>query len=164
MVETEIDLVGRVYSVNPIAATPYGLRHGGQLGHRAAEGAEVVDHGLIDQHIAVGEEEDSLASVRLPQPPNDLKCGVGLASPGRHDEEHAVSTSGDGLEGGVDSADLVVARCLAGRVVVVVLKDDILGLEPKTLPGPVARPQFVGRGKGVQRESVSRWAAIPVRS
>ena len=37
-----------------------GLGAGAELGHRRAEGAEVVDHGLVDQDVAVGQEQDAL--------------------------------------------------------------------------------------------------------
>ena len=63
----------------------------------------------------------------LPQPPDDLERGVGLAGAGRHDEQDAVLALGDGLDRRVDGVDLVVARGLAAAVVVVVLKDDLLG-------------------------------------
>ena len=36
-----------------------GLRFRRQLGHRRAEGPEVVDHGLVDQHVAIGQEQDA---------------------------------------------------------------------------------------------------------
>lgn len=49
------------------------------LGHRAAEGLEIVDHRLVDEDIAVGEVEDTLPRVGLPQTPDDLEGGAGLA-------------------------------------------------------------------------------------
>ena len=104
-----------------------GLGVGRELRHRRAERAEVVDHRLVDQHVAVGEEQDALLAARLPQPPDDLKGGVGLAGAGRHDEQDAVAALGDGLDRGVDGVDLVVARGLAAAVVVVVLQHDLLG-------------------------------------
>lgn len=50
-----------------------------QLGHRPIEGAKIVHHPLIDQHIAVGKEKGALLTSRLSQPPDDLKRGVHLA-------------------------------------------------------------------------------------
>ena len=80
----------------------------------------------------------------LPQPPDDLEGGVGLAGAGRHDQQDAVLALGDGLDGRVDGVDLVVARRLAAAVVVVVLKDDLLGVRRQALPGAIARPEIGG--------------------
>ena len=41
-----------------------GLGAGRELRHRRAEGAEVVDHGLVDQDVAVGQEQDALLAAR----------------------------------------------------------------------------------------------------
>jgi hypothetical protein len=70
LVEAEIDLVGGVDAPFPVerqrqvdrgAVLPFdGLGIGRKLRHRRAEGAEVVHHGLVDQHVAVGEEQDAL--------------------------------------------------------------------------------------------------------
>ena len=49
------------------------------------EGREGVV-GLVGQDVAVGEEQDPLLAAGLPQPPDDLEGGVGLASAARHDE------------------------------------------------------------------------------
>jgi hypothetical protein len=38
---------------------------GAELGHGALEGAEVVDHGLVDQDVAVGQEQDALLGAQL---------------------------------------------------------------------------------------------------
>ena len=88
----------------------------------------------------------------LPQPPDDLKGGVGLAGAGRHDEQDAVLALGDGFDGRVDGVDLVVARRLAAAVVVVVLQDDLLGFRRQAFPGAVARPEFGRRRERVERE------------
>jgi hypothetical protein len=64
-----------------------------------AERLEVVGLGLVDQDVAVGEEEDALLhGAGLPQPPDDLKGRVGLARAGRHDEQDAVLALGDRLD------------------------------------------------------------------
>ena len=142
-----------------------GLGAGAELGHGRAERPEVVDHGLVDQDVAVGQEQDAFLAARLPQPPDDLKRRVGLAGAGRHDEEHAVLSLGDGLDGGVDGVDLVVARGLAAAVIEVILEDDVLGLRRQAFPGAVALPQ-IGRVTGRRRGA--RWfrsrSLSPVRS
>ena len=66
------------------------LRARAQLRHRALERAEVVDHRLVDEDVAVREVEDPLLAPALPESPDDLKRRVGLACAGRHDEQHTV--------------------------------------------------------------------------
>ena len=127
---------------------------GRELGHRRTEGPEVVDHGLIDQHVAVGQEQDALFAACLPQPPDDLKGGVGLACSRGHDQQDPVTALGDGLDCGVDGVDLIVARRLAAAVVEIVLKNDFLGLGRQALPGAIARPQVAWRRKGIEGERV----------
>lgn len=39
---------------------------GAEFGHDPAEGAEVVDHRLVDQDVAIGEEEDPFFEPRFP--------------------------------------------------------------------------------------------------
>ena len=82
----------------------------GDLGHRLAERLEVVGLGLVDEDVAVGEEQDAFLRTRLPQPPDDLKGGVGFAGAGGHHQQDAVLASGDGLDRAVDGDQLVVAR------------------------------------------------------
>ena len=79
-----------------------GLGAGAELRHGRAEGPEVVHHGLVDQDVAVGKEKDALLAAGLPQAPDDLKGGVGLAGAGGHDQQDAVLALGDGLDGCVD--------------------------------------------------------------
>ena len=150
LVKPEIDLKGRVYAAIPVdgprhidLAAIVALDGPGifrQLGHRPTEGAEIVHHGLVDQHVAVGEEQDALLPPRLPKPPDDLKRGVGFARARGHDEQDAILPLGDRLNGGVDGVDLVVTRLLSAAVVVVVLKDDLFGFGVEAFPGPVAGP------------------------
>ena len=139
LVEAEIDLVGRVDAAR-------------QLGHRAAERAEVVRHRLVDEHVAVGEKQDPLLSPRLPQAPDDLKGRVRLARARGHDQQDAVLPLGDGLDGRVHGVDLVVARRLAASVLEVVLEDDLLGFGRQPLPCPIALPQIGRRRKGIERQ------------
>ena len=142
-----------------------GLGVGAELGHGRAEGPEVVDHRLVDQHVAVGEEEDALLAPGLPQPPDDLEGGVGLAGAGGHDQQDAVLALGDGLDGGVDGVALVVARRLAAAVVEVVLEDDLLCVGRQALPGAVPRPELGGRREGVEGEvGLDLRRSAPVRS
>ena len=37
---------------------------GRELGHGRPERSEVVDHGLVNQHVAVGQEQDTLSCGR----------------------------------------------------------------------------------------------------
>ena len=131
LIQAEIDLVGGVDAAR-------------ELGHRAAEGAEIVGHRLVDEHVAVGKEQDAPLASRLPQPPDDLEGGVGLARARGHDEQDAVLPLGDGLDRRVDGVHLIVARRLAAAVLEVVLKDDPLGFGRQALPDPIARPQIGG--------------------
>ena len=138
LIEAEIDFVGGVDAAllahsrgevfrGAVRALD-GLGSCRELGHRRPKRPEVVDHGLIDQDVAIREEQDALLAARLPQPPDDLKGGVGLARSRSHDEQDAVAALGDGLDGGVDGIGLVVARGFAAAVVVIILEDDGLGL------------------------------------
>jgi len=155
LVEAEIDLEGGVDAPFPVerqrkvdrgAVLPFdGLGIGRKLRHRRAKGAEVVHHRLVDQHIAVGEEQDALVAFRIPtlrfpQPPDDLEGGVGLARTGRHDQQNPVLAFGDGLNRRVDGIHLIVARLLSASVVVVILKNDLLGFAVEPFPGAKARP------------------------
>ena len=151
-----------------------GLGAGAELGHGRAEGTEVVDHGLVDQHVAVGQKEDAFLPAGLPQPPDDLEGGVGLAGAGGHDQQDAVLPLGDGFDGRVDGVALVVARLLAAAVVVVVLQDDLLlaqvaapsrrGIVPRAWQGwgNASRARLVSQLAdscrcGRERQSRRRW-------
>ena len=130
-----------------------------------AEGAEVVHHRLIDQDIAVGKEENALLAPGLPQTPDDLEGGVGLAGAGGHDEQDAVLALGDGLDGFVDGDALVVARLLAAAVVVVILKNDPLLIRAESFPVTVpATRALPGMGKSSSESAVSMMSLWPVRS
>ena len=54
LVQREVDFKGRVDGAP------------GDLGHRRAKGQEVVIFGLIDQNVAIGEEQDSFFTFRFP--------------------------------------------------------------------------------------------------
>ena len=139
LIEGEVDFVGLVH----LAAA--------DLGHLAAEVLEIVDAGLVHQDVAVGQEQDALLRACFPEAPDDLRSDVGLAGAGGHDQQDAVLAFGDGLDGAVDGDFLVIAGLLVRDVRVVVLLDHRHLLGGKTLPGAVAPPQFVGRGKGIER-------------
>jgi hypothetical protein len=81
-----ISTVALTLCVDPLHA----LGVGAELGHGALEGAKVVDHGLVNEDVAVGQEQDALFGAALPQAPDDLEGGVGFAGAGGHDQQHAV--------------------------------------------------------------------------
>ena len=140
LVEREVDLVGLV----DLAVL--------DLGHRRAERLEVVRLGLVDEDVAVGEEEDALLDAGLPEPPDNLERGVGLAGARRHDEQNAILPLGDGLDRAVDGVELVVAGRLAGAVVVVALGDDRQPIRRDPLPLAVSLPEFIRRRERVEGE------------
>ena len=162
LIEPEVNLVsgvdaalavdggGQLLRRTVLAFDGLGFRR--ELGHRRAKWPEVVDHGLVDQHVAVGQKQDALLAARLPKPPDDLERGVGLAGACRHDQQYAVAALGDGLDGCVDGVDLVVAWGLATAAVEIVLEDDGFGLVCQPLPGAIARPQVTGRWEGIKTE------------
>ena len=162
LVEAEIDFVSGIDAALPVECKRYfrraavlavdGSGVGRELCHRPAERAEIVDHRLVDEDVAVGQEQDALLASGLPQSPDDLEGGVGLAGAGRHHEQDAVLPLGDGFDRGVNGADLVIARALVAAVVVVVLENDFLRFGRQALPTAIARPQFAGRRKGVEPE------------
>ena len=102
-----------------------GLGARAELGHCRAEGAEIVDHRLIDKDVAVGKEEDALLAPGFPQSPDDLKSRVGLAGAGGHDEEDSVLAFGNGFYCCVDGVRLVVARRFAAAIVKIILQDNL---------------------------------------
>ncbi len=76
---------------------------------------------------------------------------VGLAGAGRHDEQHTILALSDRFNRGVNGVDLIVAWCFPASIVVVVLKDDLLGLGVQALPPPIARPQIRRCRKSIER-------------
>src|SRR3546814_5631463 len=75
LIEREIDFVGFIC----LAV--------GNLRHRAAKRLEVVRLRLVNEDVAVGEEQNPLLCTCLPYPPEHLKRVVGFASPRRHNEQ-----------------------------------------------------------------------------
>ena len=137
-----------------------GLRAGAQLRHRRAERTEVVDHRLVDEDVAIGEEEDPFSPPGLPQTPDDLKRRVGLAGAGGHHQQDAVLALGDGLDRRVDRDALVVARLFAAAVVVVVLEDDCFLSRRQALPLRYESHSCAGDGKSVERQLGFRLGAL----
>ena len=117
-----------------------GFRVRGELGHFPGEGAEVVDHGLVDEDITVGEEEDAFFASGFPEAPDDLKSGVGFAGAGGHDEEDAILAGGDGFNRFIDGSALIVAGGFGGAIVEVVLEDDLFSGGAEAFPGALAGP------------------------
>ena len=138
LVERQVDLVGLL----DLAL--------GDLGHRLAEGLEVVVLGLVDQNIAIGKEEDAFLLLRLPQPPDDLKRGVGLAGAGGHHQQHAILATCYGLNRAVDGIHLVVARHAPGTVVVVRRLDLLPSGAIQAFPLAIPLPELVRAGKLVE--------------
>ena len=142
--------VQRLQRYLPLGVDPlHTLAVGAQLGHGALERAEVVDHGLVDQDVPVGQEQDALLGTRLPQPPDDLESGIGLPGAGSHHQQHTLAPLGDGFHGAVDRVHLVVARRLAGRVVV---PGHGANIRRPAFPGTVPVPQLRWAWKLVKRE------------
>ena len=112
--------------------------------HLAAERSEVVLSRLRQEHVAIGEEERAFDTTGLPQAPDDLERGVGLAGAGGHHQEHAALIAGDGLDHALDGDALVVARLLAVGVGVEGVVGGLLLRDVEALPGAVALPQLGG--------------------
>ena len=147
LIEAQINLVGRVdatllvqgrreFDLGAVLALD-GLRARAQFGHRRAEGAEIVHHRLIDEDVAVGKKEDAFLAPGLPQAPDNLKCRVGLAGAGGHDEQNAVLALGNGFYRGIDGVGLVVAGRFAAAVVEIILQDDLFLIGSESFPGAV---------------------------
>ena len=135
------------------------------LGHRPRERLEVVRLGLVDQDVAVGEEENPLLHSGFPEAPDDLEGRHRLAGARRHDEQDSVLLLGDGLDDAIDGVDLVVAGRPTAPVGVVVLGDDRLGGRRQRLPGRVPPPEFCWRWELVESELLLDGADDrPVRS
>ena len=128
----------RAVRIHPLHA----LCVGAELGHGALEGAKVVDHGLVDEDVAVGQKQDALFGAALPQAPDDLEGGVRFAGAGGHDQQHAFLPGGDGLDRAVDGVELVVARGFVGGVI---KPSDAAFFGGPALPGAVAVPQLLWR-------------------
>ena len=118
--------------------------------HGSAEGAEVIDHRLINEDVPVSQEENALLALGLPQAPDDLKGRIRFAGASGHDEQNAVLPLGNRFNGGVDGIALVIARRFAAAIVEVILEDDLLLVRGQSLPDPVSLPQLSRRRELIQ--------------
>ena len=130
---------------------------GAELGHRAFEGAKVVDHGLVDQDVAISQKQNALFCAAFPQAPDDLEGGVGLASARGHDEERAVLPSADGLDRAVDDGELVVARLF---VALIGLGVDFCGLRTPAFMHAELAPKLLGAGEGIHGQVAFQRAGL----
>lgn len=96
LIEGEVDLVGLLDGAV------------GDLGYRRTEGLEVINLGLIDQDVALGEEEDAFFAAGSLQLPDDLEGAVGLAGTGGHYQQDALLPPGDGLDDGDRDVGFVI--------------------------------------------------------
>src|ERR1700733_15936298 len=83
LIKAEIHLIGRVNTtffvqrrgeldlVAILALDGFSAR--AELSHCRAKGPEIIDHCLIDEHVAVGKKEEAFLASSLPQPPDNLK-------------------------------------------------------------------------------------------
>jgi hypothetical protein len=107
---------------------------------RSPNGRKSFRHGLVDEDVAVGQEQHPAHLPRLPQPPDDLEGGVRLAGARRHHQEQPVFSLGDVLDSSVHRHTLVITRRLPVNLFVVVLEHYILVLFIQPLPLPVSAP------------------------
>src|SRR5262245_50710455 len=77
-----VDGGGDVHATAVIAFDSFGSS--AELGHSRTERAEVVNHRLVNQHIAVGQKQDALLLPGFPKPPNNLESCVGLPGTRSH--------------------------------------------------------------------------------
>ena len=140
LVEGEVNFVGFVH----LALDDFG--------HFVAEEAEIVGHRLVDQDVPVGQVEDAARPLRPPQPPDDLKRGVGLPGAGRHHQQDAALPLGDGAHRPVDRHLLVVARRAAVAVEVIILRGDLRHLSGHARLLHIAQPKCIGRGEFFQSQ------------
>ena len=154
LVETKINLVGGVDTaplvqregqISGAAVLPLDrLGICRELRHRSAKRTEVVDHGLVDQDVAVGEEQDALLLAGLPETPDDLEGCVGLSGARRHDKQQSVLPFGYGLYRSIDRVHLIIARYLSAAIIMVILKNGQFCFAIQCLPVAVARPEVGG--------------------
>ncbi len=90
-----------------------------------AEGGKGLVLGIVDQDVAIGEKENAGLAVRalpiparVPELPADLEGHHCLTSTRRHGEQDAPRALQDRLHGPVDGDLLVVARGIAGDMVI----------------------------------------------
>jgi len=72
--------------------------------------------GLIDQHIAVGQEKDALLPSIFPEAINNLKRRISFTGTRSHHQQYPVWPAADGFHGSIDRDLLIVARGASGSV------------------------------------------------
>ena len=90
------------------------------------ERSEILLDRLGHEVVAVCKVEDLAFHTAAEQAVNNLESGVGLAGAGRHDEQDAVLSTCDGIEGPVDRIALIIARRVGGLARVERLRDELL--------------------------------------
>src|SRR3989338_3187051 len=120
--------------------------------HDRAEGLEVVDQRLVDENVSVCQKQDSLDLTSFPQPPDNLKCRVGLAGACRHDEQHAFLATGYSFNSSIDCFHLIVTRLFARNIYVVGLNNKFFFAIFNPAITLVAIPQFLWWRKRVKRK------------
>ena len=68
-------------------------------------------HGLVDQNIAVSQEQYFFLTAGFPKAMDDLECRVGFARTRCHNKQNAVLPAGNCVNSTVDGDTLIVARC-----------------------------------------------------
>lgn len=119
---------------------------------------EVAHHGLVHQDIAVGQKENAFFGTAFEQAPDDLEKRYKFCPClWKHDQQHAVLTSGNGFERAVDGMQLVVARHTVAVALVVSKAVDTGLLRRPAFPLLIEGPQLGGEGNSSIVSSVSNW-------
>src|SRR3972149_136804 len=79
---------------------------------RLAQRAERAVFGLIDEDVPIGQIQNALLALHLPQPIDDLECDERLARSGRHRDQNTRLTPNHGFDGVIDWNRLIVTRAL----------------------------------------------------
>ena len=81
-----------------------------EFDHVVFERCEIAMHGLVDQIVAIREEQHALFQSAFPEAPDKLKRHIRFARAGRADDENLPLALEDGLSGLVDNDALIIAR------------------------------------------------------
>ena len=147
----------------------------GDLVHHLAKRCEILLDRLIDEDVAVREEEDALLGLGFPEPPDDLEGGVGFAGAGSHGQQDSLLAIGDGSECAINGNALVVVGRFVGAIGVTGLGDHLpLWLRRDVFPPLVEVPEFLMGWKFVEGDfpdgglgepgAVVKEKALPVRA
>ena len=135
LIEREVDVVGGID--DSVFDDSHGL----------FEVAKVAAHGLVDQGGAVREEQDALFDAAFPKPIDNLGRDIGFSRAGRHDQQHPLIASCDGLNRPVSGDLLIVARRTLASVGEIVLGDDRFAVRRDAFVRGVFGPECCGRWK-----------------